>query len=120
MGEVLRGNATTTEAIGRAIQNSQVSLRVLSKRYGINQKTVAKWQKRASVIDLHTGPKPPCSTALASQHEAAIIAFRKHTQSFERSIAWLHSPMPENPLRTLCPIQEAQEAFLSLAWALIC
>jgi len=79
MGEVLRGSATTTEAIGRAIQNSQESLRVLSKRCGVNQKTVAKWQKRASVIDLHTGPKPPCSTVLAIEHEAVIVAFRKHT-----------------------------------------
>jgi hypothetical protein len=42
MGQVLHGSATTTEAIRRAIQNSQASLRALSKRYGINQKTVAK------------------------------------------------------------------------------
>ena len=42
MGQVLHGSATTTEAIRRAIQNSQASLRALSKRYGINQKTVAR------------------------------------------------------------------------------
>ncbi|MGV1833045.1 IS481 family transposase, partial [Agrobacterium vitis] len=36
MGRVLHGRATTTEAIRRAIQNSQESLRALSKRYGIN------------------------------------------------------------------------------------
>jgi hypothetical protein len=42
MGQVLHGSATTTEAIRRGIQNSQASLRALSKRYGINQKTVAK------------------------------------------------------------------------------
>lgn len=46
MGQVLRGSATTTEAIRRAIQNSQASLRVLAKRYAINQKTVAKWRRR--------------------------------------------------------------------------
>jgi transposase-like protein len=46
MGQVLRGSATTTEAIRRAIQNSEESLRALSARYGINQKTVAKWRKR--------------------------------------------------------------------------
>jgi transposase-like protein len=45
MGQVLHGCATTTEAIRRAIQNSQESLRALAKRYGINQKTVAKWAK---------------------------------------------------------------------------
>lgn len=49
MGQVLHGSATTTEAIRRAIQNSQESLRTLAKRYGINQKTVAKWKKRTSV-----------------------------------------------------------------------
>lgn len=38
MGQVLHGCATTTEAIRRAIQNSHESLRVLAKRYGINQK----------------------------------------------------------------------------------
>lgn len=36
MGRVLHGSATTTEAIRRAIQNSQESLRTLAKRYGIN------------------------------------------------------------------------------------
>ncbi|ABA03638.1 hypothetical protein Nwi_0371 [Nitrobacter winogradskyi Nb-255] len=35
MGQVLHGSATTTEAIRRAIQNSEESLRALSKRYGI-------------------------------------------------------------------------------------
>lgn len=52
MGQVLHGSPTTTEAVRRAIQNSQESLRVLSKRYGINQKTVVKWKTRASQADL--------------------------------------------------------------------
>jgi transposase InsO family protein len=79
MGQVLHGSATTTEAIRRAIQNSQESLRALSKRYGINQKTVAKWKKRTSVADLATGPKEPKSTVLLPEEEAVIVAFRKHT-----------------------------------------
>src|SRR3954447_19165283 len=79
MGQVLHGGATTTEAIRRAIQNSQESLRALSKRYGINQKTVAKWKKRTSVADLPTGPKNPSSTVLAIEEEAVIVAFRRHT-----------------------------------------
>jgi len=79
MGQVLHGSATTTEAIRRAIQNSQESLRVLSKRYGVNQKTVAKWKKRASVADLPTGPKDPSSTVLSIEEEAIIVAFRRHT-----------------------------------------
>ncbi|MFA1727282.1 IS481 family transposase, partial [Xanthomonas nasturtii] len=79
MGQVLHGSATTTEAIRRAIQNSQESPRALSKCYGINQKTVAKWKKRTSVADLPTGPGQPCSTVLSVEDEAAIVAFRKHT-----------------------------------------
>jgi len=79
MGQVLHGSATTTEAIRRAIQNSQESLRALSKRYGINQKTVAKWKKRTSTADLPTGPKEPSSTVLSVEEEAIIVAFRRHT-----------------------------------------
>lgn len=55
MGQILHGSARTTEAVRRAIQHSQESLRVLAKRYGINQKTVAKWKK---------GPRRPiCAPA---------------------------------------------------------
>src|ERR1700674_375441 len=79
MGQVLHGSATTTEAIRRAIQNSQASLRALSRRYGINQKTVAKWKKRGFVADLPTGPKQPKSTVLSVEDEAIIVAFRRHT-----------------------------------------
>src|SRR3954471_15738978 len=79
MGQVLHGRATTTEAIRRSSQNSQESLRALAKRYGINQKTVAKWKKRTSVADRPTGPKEPRSTVLALDEEAMIVAFRQHT-----------------------------------------
>jgi hypothetical protein len=43
------------------------SLRALAKRYGINQKTVAKWKGRTSVP---TGPKEPKSTVLSVEEEA--------------------------------------------------
>src|ERR1700758_4922016 len=79
MGQVLHGCATTTEAIRRTIQNSQESLRALSKRYGINPKTVAKWKKRGSVADLPTGPKEAKSTSLSLEDEAIIVAFRQYT-----------------------------------------
>jgi len=79
MGQVLHGCATTTEAVRRAIQHSQESLRALAKRYGINQKTVAKWKKRGSVADLPTGPKDAASTVLSVEEEAVIVAFRRHT-----------------------------------------
>ncbi|MBP1876046.1 DNA-binding transcriptional regulator YiaG [Ensifer adhaerens] len=61
MGRLLHGSATTTEAVRRAIQHSQESLRSLAKHYGVKQKTVAKWKKRNSVADLPTGPSEPMS-----------------------------------------------------------
>lgn len=79
MGQVLHRGATTTEAVRRAIQHSQESLRALARRHGINPKTVAKWRKRCSVADLPTGPKHPRSTVLTVEQEAIIVAFRKHT-----------------------------------------
>ena len=79
MGQILHGSATTTEAIRRAIQNSQASLRALARRYGINQKTVAKWKKRSSVSDLPTGPTDAKSSVLSVEDEAIIVAFRRHT-----------------------------------------
>ena len=79
MGQVLHGSATTTEAIRRAIQRSQESLRGLAKRCGINPKTVAKWKQRGSVADRPTGPRQPRSTILSLEDEAIIVAFRRHT-----------------------------------------
>ena len=79
MGQVLHGSATTTEAVRRAIQHSQESLRALAGRYGINPKTVAKWKKRASVADRPTGPKDAKSTVLSIEEEAIVVAFRRHT-----------------------------------------
>src|SRR4051794_36957223 len=79
MGQVLHGSATTTEAIRRAIQHSKESLRALSRRYGVNQKTVRKWKARSSVVDRRTGPKEPRSTVLSIEEEAVIVGFRRHT-----------------------------------------
>jgi hypothetical protein len=78
MGQILPGSATTTEAIGRAIRNSQESLRTLADRRGINQKTVAKWKKRATASEMKTGPKEPKSTALTVEDEAIVVALRRH------------------------------------------
>jgi transposase-like protein len=79
MGQVLHRSATTTEAIRRAIQHSQESLRVLARRHGINPKTVAKWRRRDCTADRRTGPSVPKSTVLSVEQEAIIVAFRKHT-----------------------------------------
>ena len=79
MGQFLHRSATTTEAVRRAIQHSQESMRSLARRHGINPKTVAKWKKRESTVDRRTGPTIPRSTVLSVEQEAIIVAFRKHT-----------------------------------------
>ena len=79
MVQVLHGRATTTAAVRRAIQHSQGSLRVLAARYGIDQKTVAKWKKPTAVTDLPTGLRDAKSTVLSVEEEAIIVAVRRHT-----------------------------------------
>jgi len=79
MGHVLHGNARTNAAVCRAIQHSQESMRALSRIFGINPKTEAKWKKRESTADLRTGPTVPRSTLLPVEQEASIVASRKHT-----------------------------------------
>jgi len=79
MGQVLHGSATTTAAVRRAIQHSQESLRALASRYGVNQKTIAKWRQRSTVNDLPTGPRQARSTVLSVEDEAIVVAFRRHT-----------------------------------------
>lgn len=79
MGQVLHGSGTTTHAIRTAIQRSKAPLKELAAQYGLNQKTVAKWRKRAFVHDAPMGPKAPCSTVLSAEEEAIVTAFRKHT-----------------------------------------
>ena len=71
MGQVLHGSATTTEAVRRAIQHSQESLRALAKRYGINPKTVAKWRKRSlGRGSRDRAEEQPQSTVLSVEDEA--------------------------------------------------
>ena len=55
MGQVLHGCARTTEAIRREIQHSQESLKVLARRYGVNEKTVLKWKHRKTTKDAPIG-----------------------------------------------------------------
>jgi len=79
MGQVLHGSATTTHAIRALIQRSQVSNAALSREFGINVKTVAKWRKRERVEDTRMGPKEAHSTVLSITEEAVIVTFRRHT-----------------------------------------
>ena len=79
MGQVLHGSARTTEAVRRAIQLREESVRVLAKRYGVSPTTVQKWRKRSTTADAPMGPKEPRSTVLRPEEEAIIVAFRRHT-----------------------------------------
>ncbi len=79
MGQVLHGSATTTEAVRRAIQRSEESVRALARRHGISPTTVQKWRKRVSVSDAPMGPKAIHSTVLTIEEEAMVVAFRRHT-----------------------------------------
>ena len=79
MGQILHGCARTTEALRRAIQNSQESIGKLAERYDLNPKTIHKWKKRDYTHDTPMGPKQPRSTVLTEEEEAIIVAFRKHT-----------------------------------------
>ena len=79
MGQLLHGSATTTEAVRRAIQVGQESVRALARRYGISPTTVQKWCKRASLRDAPMGPKQVRSTVLTLEEEAVVVAFRRHT-----------------------------------------
>jgi transposase InsO family protein len=79
MGQVLHGSATTTEAVRRAIQAREESVRALARRYGISPTTVQKWRRRQTVADERMGPKQVRSTVLSIEEEAAIVAFRRHT-----------------------------------------
>jgi transposase InsO family protein len=79
MGQLLHGSATTTEAVRRAIQAGQESVRALARRYGISPTTVQKWRKRSSISDAPMGPKQVRSTVLTLEEEAVVVAFRRHT-----------------------------------------
>lgn len=57
MAQILHQRATTTHAIRAEIQRSTDSVAALSRRYGINPKTVRKWRSRDSVEDTRMGPR---------------------------------------------------------------
>jgi transposase InsO family protein len=79
MGQVLHGSARTTEAVRRAIQLRQESVRAAARRYGVSPTTVQKWRKRAKTADAKMGPKEIRSTVLTPEEEAIIVTFRRYT-----------------------------------------
>src|SRR4028119_2106952 len=95
MGQVLHGSARTTEAVRRAIQLRQESVRSLAKRFGVSPTTVQKWRKRTNTADAPMGPKEPRSTVLTPEEEAIVVAFRRHT--LLPLDACLYGPQPTGP-----------------------
>jgi len=83
MGQILYSRATTTEAIRRAIQNSEESLKALAKRHGIDQKTVAKWKKRETVSDLLVIATPIWNFGILSAIKAWIDLVVRPGRTFQ-------------------------------------
>ena len=79
MGQVLHGSARTTEAVRRAIQLHQESVRALARRYGVSPTTIQKWRNRETRADAKMGPTQARSTVLTAEEEAIVVAFRRHT-----------------------------------------
>lgn len=75
-----RGHSPISQDERRAIRNSDESLRVLAKRYGINPKTVAKWKHREDTADRLRGPRPGNHCRLTAEEEGIIVHFREYTR----------------------------------------
>jgi hypothetical protein len=56
----------------------------LSKRHGINHKTLAMYKRHTSVNDLPTGPKHAHSKVLGIEDEAIIVAPQAHAAAAGR------------------------------------
>ena len=79
------GLTRVTEAVRRATRHGQASLRVLAKRYGVNQKTIAKWKQRTSVTEVRTAEgKLHLSAAI---HRVAKFAFVQLHEKATRRVA---------------------------------
>jgi transposase-like protein len=79
MAPGLHGSARTTPRVRAELQASQEATRALAIRYGLNEKTVAKWRKRTTTADQPMGPSQPRSTVLTEAEEAIIVEFRRRT-----------------------------------------
>ena len=79
MGQVFHSSPTTIEAVRRAIQAPQESVRAAAKRFGISATRVQKWPSRQTSTDARMGAKEPRSSVLSLEDKAVIVAFRRHT-----------------------------------------
>jgi hypothetical protein len=57
------GGGTATEAVRRALQLRQASLRALARRHGASPAIVQKWPKRSTTADARTGAWGPAARA---------------------------------------------------------
>ncbi len=79
MAASLHGSARTTPRIRAELQASQETTRSLAVRYGLNEKTVAKWRRRTTTADAPMGPKKPHSAKLSEAEEAVVVELRRRT-----------------------------------------
>jgi transposase-like protein len=78
MGQILHKRARTTAVMRAEIQNSSLSQYKLAAKYGINRKTVAKWQSREHVTDKAMG-NGRYNSVLTSDEELVIKTTREKT-----------------------------------------
>ncbi len=72
----LHKNATTTPAIRKFIQESNLSERKLAEKFGISRLTVRRWKKRDSVEDRSHRPHR-MRTTLTPEQEIVVVELRK-------------------------------------------
>ena len=72
----LHKNVTTTPAVRKFIQESDLSERKLAKMLGITRSTVRRWKKRKSVEDRSHRPHR-MKTTLTPEQEIVIVELRK-------------------------------------------
>ena len=72
----LHKNATTTPAVRKFIQESDLSERKLAKMLGITRSTVRRWKKRKSVEDRSHRPHR-MKTTLTPEQEIVVVELRK-------------------------------------------
>ena len=77
MAAGLHGSARTTPRVRAELQASQETTRALAARYGLNEKTVAKWRRRTTTADAPMGPSQPRSSKLSEVEEAAVVELRQ-------------------------------------------
>jgi transposase InsO family protein len=72
----LHKNARTTPAIRRELQNSNLPIKVLARKYGLSRDTVRKWKRRDGIEDGSHRPHNLRAT-LTPEQEHIVVELRK-------------------------------------------